>query len=77
MLSDNGLIHMINPHGRVIDVRAAELETLTSQGWRFISNPKERYYPQYDSENNKTAKDDSSDTPPGSVAEERFKWEDV
>lgn len=48
MPSENSLVSLVNTRGRVMWVRAWEIDNLRRQGCKVIYNPKEEYYPQYD-----------------------------
>lgn len=39
---------MVKTDGKVIWIDEARSLEFIEQGWRFIQNPKETYYPQYD-----------------------------
>ena len=39
---------LINPKGRVVFVHNAEVEIRRAQGWKIINNPRQDYYPEWD-----------------------------
>lgn len=41
-------ITMINTRGRVVQVDNDRIDTYKNMGFRYIQNPTETYYPQYD-----------------------------
>lgn len=50
-------IQLLNPTGRVVTVSSHMKEELLKKGFRIIINPKEEYYPTYDSQADRYLKD--------------------
>ena len=50
----NEIINMINTRGRVVRVRRWEVPLCREQGMKIIINPKQEYYYEYDSENQRS-----------------------
>ena len=50
-------LSMINSRGRIVFIDKRQLKEAIEQGLRLFPNPKEKYYPELDSELNKQAKD--------------------
>jgi hypothetical protein len=50
----NEIITMINTRGRVVRVRRWEVSFCKEQGMKVIINPKQEYYYEYDSENQRS-----------------------
>ena len=45
-------ISLINNRGRIVWVHSRDLKTHLAQGMRIFPNPKESYYPEYDTQFN-------------------------
>ena len=54
-MNEEEIVMMINKRGRIIHVDKRNLKSALEEGLRIFPNPKEEYYPEYDSEFNKKA----------------------
>lgn len=66
----NQEITLINTRGRVVRVRRWEMPFCREQGMKVIVNPKQEYYPEFDSENQRF-------TPPTDNMAENIAEEDL
>lgn len=48
MINNNSVTTMINTGGRVIEVRAEEVELKRGLGWKIVVNPRQPYYIEFD-----------------------------
>jgi len=49
MNEDNTFINMIGPDGKVRNIRSYMKDELLKKGFRVVINPKQEWYPQFDS----------------------------